>query len=73
MLLYLYTQCLRYNIYSAWFLGIRISTCLLYELWWGKSALHYCAEHGHASVADILIRAKADVNAVDNTSLCIVN
>ena len=24
----LYTQCLRYNICSAWFLDIRISTCL---------------------------------------------
>ena len=23
----LYTQCLRYNICSAWFLDIRISTC----------------------------------------------
>ena len=26
----LYTQCLRYNICSTWFLDIRISTCLLY-------------------------------------------
>ena len=24
----LYTQCLRYNICSVWFLDIRISTCL---------------------------------------------
>ena len=24
----LYTQCLRYNICSAWFLDIRISTCI---------------------------------------------
>ena len=23
----LYTQCLRYNIFSTWFLDIRISTC----------------------------------------------
>ena len=27
----LYTQCLRYNIFSAWFLDIRISTCLDYR------------------------------------------
>ena len=26
----LYTQCLRYNICSAWFLDIRISTCYQY-------------------------------------------
>ena len=26
---WLYTQCLRYNICSAWFLDIRISTCIL--------------------------------------------
>ena len=35
----------------------------------GQSALHYCAEHGHASVAEVLIRAGADVNAVDGVSL----
>ena len=28
----LYTQCLRYNICSAWFLDIRISTCFSLEL-----------------------------------------
>ena len=27
----LYTRCLRYNICSAWFLDIRISTCLQYS------------------------------------------
>ena len=27
----LYAWCLRYNIYSAWFLDIRISTCLIYH------------------------------------------
>ena len=27
VVLLLYTQCLRYNICSAWFLDIRISTC----------------------------------------------
>ena len=27
MVIYLYTQCLRYNICSAWLLDIRISTC----------------------------------------------
>ena len=26
---FIYTQCLRYNICSAWFLDIRISTCFL--------------------------------------------
>ena len=31
--------------------------------------LHYCAEHGHSSVAEVLIRAGADVNAVDDVSL----
>ena len=34
-----------------------------------KTALHYCAEHGHASVAEVLIRAGADVNAVAGVSL----
>ena len=33
----LYTQCLRYNICSAWFLDIRISTCCpienVQEIW----------------------------------------
>ena len=28
----LYTQCLRYNICSAWFLDIRISTCLIHKM-----------------------------------------
>ena len=28
----LYTQCLRYNICRAWFLDIRISTCLNFEI-----------------------------------------
>ena len=28
----LYAQCLRYNICSAWFLNIRISTCLYMHL-----------------------------------------
>ena len=31
--------------------------------------LHYCAEHGHASVAELLTRAEANVNAVDRVSL----
>ena len=34
-----------------------------------QSALHYCAEHGHASVAEVLIRAGANVNAVNNVNL----
>ena len=29
----LYTQCLRYNICSAWFLDIRISTCALPDIY----------------------------------------
>ena len=28
----LYTQCLRYNICSVWFLDIRISTCYQFKL-----------------------------------------
>ena len=35
MLIYvvsLYTQCLRYNICSAWFLDIRISTCYITDV-----------------------------------------
>ena len=34
-----------------------------------QSALHYCAEHGHPSVAEVLIRAGANVNAVVSVSL----
>ena len=34
--------------------------------------LHRCAERGHASVAEVLIRAGADVNAVDRVSLMYV-
>ena len=36
----LYTQCLRYNIYSAWFLDIRISTCL--AKWLATLYKHKC-------------------------------
>ena len=34
-----------------------------------KTALHHCAAYGHASVVQRLIRAGADVNAVDRVSL----
>ena len=37
----------------------------------GKTALHYCAENGHALVAEELIRAGAHVSAVDSVSKCI--
>ena len=35
----------------------------------GKTALHYNAKHGCVSVVEGLIRAGADVNAVDDVSL----
>ena len=35
------------------------------------TALHYSAKHGHVSVAEGLIRAGADVNAVDGVSLMV--
>ena len=47
----LYTQCLRYNICSAWFLDIRISTCfyvkrlltdLILMLFQQTVAMHMC-------------------------------
>ena len=41
----------------------------MYVLQEDKTALHYSAKHGHASVVEGLIRAEADVNAVDFVSL----
>ena len=40
----------------------------MYVLQEDKTALHYSAKHGHASVVEGLIRAEADVNAADNVS-----
>ena len=44
---------------------------LLYALQCCKAALHYSAENGHVSVAEGLIRAGTDVNAVDYVSLIV--
>ena len=41
----------------------------MYILQGGKTALHYCSRDGHVSVVEGLIRAGADVNAVDFVSL----
>ena len=35
----------------------------------GKTALHYGSENGNPAVVEALIRAGADVNAVDNVSV----
>ena len=50
-----------------------LSTFLLCVLQVGKTALHYCAVHGHASVAEVLTGAGANVNAVDYVSWCVMN
>ena len=45
---------------------------LLYALQRNKrTALHYCVVHGYVSVAEGLIRAGTDVNAVDTVSLIV--
>ena len=39
---YNYTRCLRYNVCSAWFLDIRISTCLLCYIFKASSKVELC-------------------------------
>ena len=44
--------------------------CTPYTLQRKNTALHYGAKCGHVPVVEELIKAKADVNAVDYVSLC---
>ena len=44
-----YTQCLRYNICSAWLLDIRISTCLHYAMLVFLYLIYYAHEKTCAS------------------------
>ena len=56
------------HMYSYMYHNLWVYLLLLYVLWGGKTALHYCSEHGHASIAEVLIRTGANVNAVARVS-----